>query len=410
LSPGAVGRSVLGQAASASQAQKTMIYGPITRDMAKVGDHAEMAVRSNMQVSLQELSDKTGGFMIANTNDLRPGLRQVTEDIDTHYELAYSPDIHVYDGRFRAVAVTVKRPGVTVQTRNGYYALPLIPGQTVQPYEVRMLSALSALGGATLPHDIPFRSTGFHFKSSTGDPLGAVVIDVPLEGIEFTKDEASKSYLTHFSVLTLFKDAEGSVVRKLSQDIPRRGPLDKLAAFKMGHFIYTQYTRLPPGRYTMETAVTDRQSGKVSAKKSSVLIPAAASGLGISSLVPVRSVSAQASDGATTEDPFRVAAEKVSPEIGEAVKGGPGSRQSIFFTVYVPAGSRTAPELSMEFFQDGKSVGHGQPKLPAPDEHGVIPYIATTPLDAFPAGQYEVRVTVSQDGKTAVERTLLTIE
>jgi VWFA-related protein len=406
--------SILSEAVSASRSQQGTSDGPVTRDQVTSGDRGEEAIRSNSQNSLADLSDKTGGFMIANTNDLKGSLRRVAEDVDTHYELAYSPAIRNFDGHFRRIAVKlIDRPEIRLQTRSGYYALPFIQGQSLLTYEMPMLNALTA---APLPRDIPFRSSGLHFKSATGDPVGVVVIDVPLEGIEFTKDETNHVYQTHFSVLAMFKDAQGSIVRKFSQDVARQGPLDKLDAFKMGHFIYSQHAPLPPGRYTLETAVTDRITGKISAKKSAILIPPASQSATLSSLVRVRSVAPMdptetAVMADRSDDPFQVAAGKVSPGLDDTAKTGPGSALSIFFTVYTQPGSQTAPDLGVEFLQDGKVIGRGNPKLSPPDSHGIIPYIASTPLESFKPGQYEMRVTISQNGKaTAAERTIFTVE
>ncbi len=412
--------SLLSEAASGSRSQQRSTYGPVTRDQVTSADRGEEAIRANSQNSLADISEKTGGFMIANSNDIRTNLRRITEDMDTHYELSYSPDIRTFDGHFRKIAVHVDRPDLRLQTRSGYFALPFVAGQTLMPFELPMLTALTT---TPLPRDIPFRSTGLHFKNSTGEPEGVVVIDVPLEGIEFTKDEANPVYQTHFAVIAIFKDAQGSIIRKFSQDVPRQGPLDKLDAFKMGHFIYTQHAPLPVGRYTLETAIVDRKTGKTSAKKSAIVIPPVSPNVGISSLVRVRSVSPfDASESAAmnrdrldlaverSDDPFQVAAGKVSPGLDDTAKAGPGSALSYFFTVYAPPGSQTAPDLAIEFFQEGKLIGRGNPKLPAPDTHGVIPYIASTPLDSFKPGQYEMRVTVSQNGKAAAERTLFTIE
>jgi hypothetical protein len=173
---------------------------------------------------------------------------------------------------------------------------------------------------------------------------------------------------------------------------------------------------LPPGRYTLETAVVDRKAGKISAKKTAMLIPPTSQNAGLSSLVRVRSVSpADTSETALmverSDDPFQIAAGKISPGLDDEAKTGPGSALSIFFTVYTQPGSQTAPDLGVEFLQDGKVIGRGNPALPAPDSHGIIPYIASTPLDSFKPGQYEMRVTISQNGKAmAAERTMFTIE
>ncbi len=404
---GAAG-SLLQEAVNGSRSQQVNRSGPVTRDQVTSSDRGEEAIRANSQNALAELSDKTGGFLIANTNDLRTNLRRITEDVDTHYELAYSPNIPNFDGHFRKIAVHVDRPDVRLQTRSGYYALPFVSGNSLLPYELPMLNALTT---APLPREIPFRASGLHFRAPAGEPEAVVVIDIPLDGIEFIKEEASHTYQTHFSVLAILKDPQGSVVRKFSQDVPRQGPLDKLDAFKLGHFIYSQHASLPAGRYTLETAIMDRKTGKVSAKKSSMLVPPASEAVGISSLVRVRSVSASdTADTGSSNDPFQFSTGKVSPGLDESTKAGPGSALSYFFTVYGPAGSQASPDLTVEFLQDGKVVGRGNPKLPLPDNRGFIPYIATTPLDTFKAGQYEMRVAVTQDGKVAAERTVFTIE
>jgi hypothetical protein len=367
------------------------------------------AIQANTQNTLDVFSQETGGFMVANTNDLSTRLHRVTEEIDTHYELSYSPDIRNMDGRFRKISVTVNRPDIKVQTRSGYYALPFSPGESLVSYEMPMLNAL---GAATLPQEIAFRSSGMHFKSATGEPLGVVVLDVPLEGIQFTRDEQHHLYQTHFSVLALLKDSQGTVVRKFSQDVPRQGPLDKADAFKLGHFIYAQHAPVAPGQYTLETAVTDRNTGKISASKSTVVVPPVSESLGISSVVRVRNFAPRAANEtpSLTDDPFMVSTGKISPGLDESVKGGPGETLSFFFSVYVPAGTKIAPELSMEFYKGGQLLGRGAPPLSPPDSNGVIPYIATIPLDSFKPGEYEVRFTVSQNGKTATERAKFTAE
>jgi len=56
---------------------------------------------ANTQNAMTDLAESTGGFLIANSNDLRTPLRRVMEDIDTHYELSYSPQIDKYDGHLQ---------------------------------------------------------------------------------------------------------------------------------------------------------------------------------------------------------------------------------------------------------------------------------------------------------------------
>ncbi|GIU75736.1 MAG: hypothetical protein KatS3mg004_2823 [Bryobacteraceae bacterium] len=66
----------------------------------------------------------TGGVAAAGTNDLRAPLRQAVEDAAAYYLLSDSPRNTHWDGRFLRIEIRVKRPGVQVQARSGYFALP----------------------------------------------------------------------------------------------------------------------------------------------------------------------------------------------------------------------------------------------------------------------------------------------
>ena len=400
----------MAQATNSSRSMLTSRSGAVTRDQAVAADKSEEAIRANVQNSLADISEKTGGFLIANSNDLSGQLHRVAEDIDTHYELSYSPVIDKFDGHFRKVSVKLARADATVQTRSGYFAVPLVNGRAVSNSEMSMLNALSV---SPAPKDISFRSAAPRFQTANGASESAVVMDVPLQGIEFARDEAGKVYRVNFSVMALYKDAQGVIVKRMTQDVSRQGPLDKLDAFKEGHFIYTQHTELAPGRYTLETAVIDNQTGKAGTRKAVVIVPATPRGVAISSLVFVRSF-AQAAAGQNSPnlsgDPFEYAEGKVTPGLDDTLKGVPGAALAIYFTVYPQKGSTTTPELSIEFLQDGKLVARAEPKLPAAGSDGRIPYIASSAIGSLPAGQYEVLATVKQDGATAAERTFFTVE
>src|SRR5262249_10134919 len=67
-------------AGAATQSQRQMASrgtGPVSRADVMIGEQAEEAIRKNVQNTLAELAENTGGFLIANTNDLRIGMRKV---------------------------------------------------------------------------------------------------------------------------------------------------------------------------------------------------------------------------------------------------------------------------------------------------------------------------------------------
>ncbi|MEO8662713.1 MAG: VWA domain-containing protein [Bryobacteraceae bacterium] len=401
------GGSQLTQATSSSRTQVLARNGPVTPDQARGAEIAESSMRANVQNKMEELSVETGGAFIANTNDFKGPLRRINEEIGSYYEVTYTPQIDMYDGTFRKIAVNVSRPDLRVQTRSGYFALPSLEGQTLLPYEVPMLRALSTV---PVPRTIPLRSTGLHFQGKGGAPETVVVIDIPLEGIAFKKDETAQAYQMHMSVMAICKNSKGEVIQKLSRDLPVEGPLSNLEATRAGHFIYTQHIPMPAGRYTLETAVLDRETMKVSAKKQALIVPGTPAGVSISALGLVRSVAPLAAAEQDIADPLQFKGGKVTLSLDDTVKSGAGAKLSLYFTAYPQAGVTEPTKLVMEFLQDGKAVVRGEPELPPADELGRIAYIATMPIDTLKPGQYEVRVTAIQAGKAAQEHMFLNVE
>ncbi len=74
--------------------------------------------------TMQELAEKTGGRAIYNTGDVQRAIRQALEDSRVTYTLAYYPTQTKFDGKFRQIKISVKRPGVQLMYRRGYFALP----------------------------------------------------------------------------------------------------------------------------------------------------------------------------------------------------------------------------------------------------------------------------------------------
>jgi VWFA-related protein len=91
--------------------------------------------------SSQVIADQTGGRAYFNTNDLGGAIVRASEDSRLTYVLGYYPAHDQWDGRFRDIKVRVRRSGVQVRHRKGYYALPPEP---VRP-ENRQKDILAAL-------------------------------------------------------------------------------------------------------------------------------------------------------------------------------------------------------------------------------------------------------------------------
>jgi VWFA-related protein len=73
--------------------------------------------------TLRVLADQTDGRAIVNRNDLEGGMKQIVKDSSAYYLLGYNSSQAPSDGKFHEIKVKVKRPGVQVRARKGYWAL-----------------------------------------------------------------------------------------------------------------------------------------------------------------------------------------------------------------------------------------------------------------------------------------------
>jgi VWFA-related protein len=84
---------------------------------------AEDAPRLTARIeTLRTLASATDGIAVVNNNDIESGLRRVAADLTSYYLLGYYSTNTKPDGRFRKIAVRVKRAGVGVRARRGYLA------------------------------------------------------------------------------------------------------------------------------------------------------------------------------------------------------------------------------------------------------------------------------------------------
>src|SRR5579872_2510674 len=276
--------SELKDAASASRANLRKGTGLVTPAMAQAFDTAINSGKANTQDTLANLAQSTGGFLIANTNDFRDQLRKVSEDIATYYQVTYDPKIDKYDGAFHTIEVHSARPGLRIQARSGYFALPPAAGSAgviLAPYELSLIQSLSQ---RPLPHEFAFQSAGMHFRGSAGEPQVSVVLDVPIGNVTMRQLSATGPYEGAVDYIALVRNAEGAVVHKLRGEVPLAATADQLPAAKDSHFIYQERANLAPGRYTLETAVKDRAGEKTSSRKSVFIVPPEAPGLALSSV------------------------------------------------------------------------------------------------------------------------------
>ncbi len=79
----------------------------------------EIALLKKRIDSMKTLAGNTDGMAVVDSNDLDKGLRRISDDLTSYYLLGYLSTNSKLDGRFRALKVKVKQPGVDVRARRG---------------------------------------------------------------------------------------------------------------------------------------------------------------------------------------------------------------------------------------------------------------------------------------------------
>src|ERR1022692_2514298 len=377
----------------------------VSKDEVKASDNAETSSRANVQLQIRNLAEATGGFLVGESNDLRTPLRRVNEEIASYYELTYNPHIDNYDGGFHKLKLESDRKNLVLQPRNGYFALP--PEARAAGLATFELPLLKAISDAQVSHDVEFRAGAFLQQPRSDGTDLSVLVEVPLHGLQAKPDAAQKGFDVHFSMAALVKDHNGEVAGpKLTRDRSVHVTADQL---KMGNFVEKMALNLPPGKYSLETAVMDRESGKMGIERSGFTVGPKGKGVGISSLASVRSYTPNVK-GLDPNEPFQFQGGSITPTLNNSVPRVQNSNLRLFFVVYQDPSISAKPTVEIEFLLDGKSLTKVPMQLPGADAQGRIPYVMTIPAAAIPPGVYQVRAAAKQGDTESVTQTDVKIE
>jgi len=123
---------------------------------------------------LLTVAENTGGRAVININDLRPGVAQVFAETGSYYLLGYVPAPKGRDGSYRRLTVKVRRPGVEVRARSGYFVTP----PEAAPDEDMPLG-LSAISGVLPSAGLPLRGVATGVVGPDG--VAAAVVTLGME-------------------------------------------------------------------------------------------------------------------------------------------------------------------------------------------------------------------------------------
>lgn len=368
---------------------------------------AESLTRSNAESVLAELARSTGGVAIHNTNDLRSGLKRIDEDMRSYYLLTYAPTNRTFDGKFRNTQVKVGRPGVKVRSRSGYFALNTMDSSPIFHFERPLLDLIFA---ATPPRDFALKLVAMHFPTASGAVSVPIVAEIPAQIVSFEdaqlpSDRAEKgaqqkpTYVGQLAVLVLVTDAEGVVVKKLSQDYRLGYTSEREDDVRNSTLTFYRRIQLPAGNYQVKAVARDAGSARASVTSFPLTIAKSSNPtLRLSSIVPTSGAAPLIAGQEDTDNPFLFDQVSITPNLDQRFLK---SDEQMMFYFTVQTKPHASVKAKVEFLQAGQVLAQAPGTLPAADATGRIQFVASFPLDPFPVGDYQVRVTVD-DGSVEV--------
>ena len=404
LSPSSSLSAASNATAAAANISRTQGMTPaVSAAQATQDDRIAYSVTSaDSENSLRILAESTGGMMISNTNDVAHQMPRIMDEVNTHYEVSWSPLEQQYDGKFHKIEVKLKRPGLRVQCREGYYGLPDLNGHEFQSFE---LTGIRALDTKPLPQDFEFRARALHFAPAAAEWHGVIAFEAPIASFA-SLDPMLELSVRHMQVLgtavALVKDARGDIVGMVSDRVSYQVPADKKDGFLAGNLTMTLPIELQPGHWTIEAIMTSPGSNTSSAKRISVFVPTPGRPA-VSSISLTRRVEPRPDLGSTLLGPFDVGSLRVTPTLTDVIPKG--AEPQLYFVVYPDRGSKDRATVLIQYFRDGRQVAQDAPAVE--EGTGSIPMFTAAKLAP---GEYEVRITAMQGKKSAQETTWLRVE
>jgi VWFA-related protein len=339
-------------------------------------DPREAADSRSAPADLRRLADETDGQAI--DADAEPGLRRVTADSSAYYLLSFRTT-HPDDGQFRELVTHVKRPGVVVRARKGYW--------TASPDEA-LRAALIAKADAPKvvvpPEPAPHASTLIRpwFGVARGDD-GKTRVTFVWEPAAHVPGERVRRTVSKLEFQA--RSADGTVL--FEGPVAPTGPS---AIFEPAATPARVVFDVAPGRLRLRMSIEDAASTVLDQDVREMSVRDLKGAVAIGTPAIMRARTARDFRALETEAAVPVASREFSRT----------ERLLIRFRAY---GSGDEPPVTSAALLD--RVGHPMRALvitpaSAPGESTI-----DLPLAAFAPGDYTLEVKATSGGREAIERT-----
>jgi VWFA-related protein len=365
---------------------------PIDIGGLKAEGDSSMGSQNHGEESLFALAHGTGGEVLKNANDLSAQLKRVAERTSVTYVLAFQAPQTGEEGHFHSLHVRVKRKGVRISARAGYYETRSF--QSMTPLQ-RMLSAADVINHEKGEGNLPLELLALSFG---GEKISRVPVLLQVPGAAFASVPPGRFPIELYVYIT---GEDGRVADFITRVVTVDTTTSGERLRKAGLVFYGT-CRLLPGHYRVRAYARDGRDGRFGFRVAALDVPES-SAASMRALPPIFvsdedgvRLKDRAAGSGTEAEPFRVGAVAFVPQLAPTVVAGGSSR--ICLMVY-----RKAADTAISPFQIDAQVidADGRARRPAkltllgrsePDSEGLVKLLLEFSASDLPSGDYSLRV------------------
>ncbi len=245
---------------------------------ADVGGRPSVESLANAQQSALEALDgpvflarETGGFLVTNTNDLNIGIQEALYDQQSYYLLGFDPEDEKFDQKFHQIKVRVKRPGLTLRTRSGFFGINETegPGEPKTRGQQILASLLSPLG----KRDLPVRMTPYFFNAAKEGPLVRTLFHLDCSKLTF-KDGPNGQKLLNLELAAFAFDENGATADLTAHRLRLSFNEQQYRRVLANGLAYSwDFPLKKPGAYQFRAVLRDDESGLTGSASQFIQVP-----------------------------------------------------------------------------------------------------------------------------------------
>jgi hypothetical protein len=246
-------------------------FGSSSRNPQQFGNL--IASRSRLLFQRREggelIAKQTGGFQIRNSNSYQ--FDRIMEDQSGYYLLGYRPTDETFNRRFHHIKAKVKRSGMSIRTRFGFFGVTEEEAARSKPPSTQDLTNL-AIASPFVAQDIEVDMTSFFVDDKSGGALVRSFVYIDAKNLTFTPVNGRQQGSIELHGV-VFGD-NGAVVQQLKRGATvSLSERDYQQAMANGIGLNFDMPVKHPGAYQARLAVRDRPTSRIGTAGQFVVVP-----------------------------------------------------------------------------------------------------------------------------------------